>query len=87
MKIKEGFVLRRVGGHAMVVPVGAQTVDFRCMITLNETGAFLWEQLAQERTAEQLAAAMLEEYDVTAEVAAQDVARFVDQLRDAELLA
>ena len=35
MKIKEGFLLRQVGGNNVVVPVGAQAVDFRCIITLN----------------------------------------------------
>lgn len=87
MKLKDGFVLRRVGGHSIVVPVGAQTVDFNCMITLNETGAFLWQQLLQERTAEQLTAALLEEYDVEPALAEADVARFIEKLQHAELLA
>lgn len=86
MKLKEGFVLRRIGGHAMVVPVGSQTVDFRCMITLNDTGAFLWKQLETDCTVEQLTKAIQSEYEVTAEVAVQDVARFIDQLRQADLL-
>ena len=86
MKLKEGFILRTVGTNHLVVPVGARTVDFRCLITLNETGAFLWQQLQQERTAEQLTAALLEEYDVADEQAASDVAAFVDKLKEAELL-
>ncbi len=86
MKIKEGFVLRQVGEDHIVVPVGAQTVDFRCIITLNETGAFLWQQLQQENTTVGVAAALLAEYDVPAEKAAADVERFVDNLRQKGLL-
>ncbi len=86
MRIKDGFVLRTVGGNHMVVPVGVQTVDFRCIITLNETGATLWKRLQQEQDEEQLVTALLEEYDVSAEVAAADVARFVESLRQANLL-
>lgn len=86
MKLKDGFVLRQVGGHFIVVPVGAQTVDFNCMITLNETGAFLWQQLQDERTAQELTAALLEEYEVAPATAEADVARFVDKLQQAELL-
>jgi hypothetical protein len=86
MKLKDGFILRQVGGHSLVVPVGSKVVDFNCMITLNDAGAFLWQQLQEERTAEQLTAALLEEYDVTAEVAAADVAAFVEKLQQAELL-
>lgn len=86
MKLKDGFVLRTVGTNHLVVPVGAQTVDFRCLITLNETGAFLWQQLQQERQAEELTAALLEEYEVSAEQAAADVAAFVAKLQEAGLL-
>lgn len=86
MKLKDGFILRQVGGHSLVVPVGSKVVDFNCMITLNDAGAFLWQQLQEERTAEQLTAALLEEYDVTAEVAAADVAAFIEKLQQSELL-
>ena len=87
MKIKDGFILRTVGGNHIVVPVGAQTVDFRGIITLNETGVVLWNALQEDCTEEQLTQALLAEYEVTAEVAAADVARFVESLREAELLA
>ncbi len=87
MKLKNGFILRQVGGHSIVVPVGAQTVDFDCMITLNDTGRFLWQQLQSECTEEMLTAALLAEYDVEPTVAAADVAGFIEKLRQAELLA
>ena len=43
MKIKNGFVVRKVGGESVVVPVGEMSKEFHGMINLNETGAFLWE--------------------------------------------
>ena len=86
MRVKEGFILRAMGDNHLVVPVGALTVDFRCIITLNDTGAFLWQQLQQERSEEELVRLMLDEYDVTAERAAEDVAAFIEQLRKADLL-
>lgn len=86
MKIKEGFLLRRVGENHIVVPVGSQSVDFRCIITLNETGAFLWEQLQKESSVEDLVQAMLKEYDVPADVAARDVEVYIAALREKGLL-
>ena len=86
MKLKDGFLLRQVGDSHVVVPLGARTVDFRCILTLNETGAFLWERLGEERTAEQLTAALLEEYAVEPAVAAADVDAFVSALREKGLL-
>lgn len=88
MKLKEGFVLRQVAGSYVVVAVGLQTLDFKGMIRLNETGAFLWKQLADnECTEDSLTAAMTTEYDVDHETAAADVRIFVQSLREADLLA
>ena len=86
MKIKEGFLLRRVGDNHIVVPVGSQSVDFRCIITLNETGAFLWEQLQKSVSAEDLVQALLGEYDVPAEVAVRDVETYLAALTEKGLL-
>lgn len=86
MKIKEGFLLRQVGDNNVVVPVGAQTVDFRCILTLNEVGAFLWEKMAVECTVTDLVEALLAEYDVTADIATVDVERYVASLREKNLL-
>ncbi len=87
MKIKDGFALRQVGGNHIVVPIGAQTLDFRCIITLNETGAFLWQQLQQECSVDDLVTALLAEYEVTETVARADVDKFIANLKEAELLA
>ena len=86
MKIKEGFLVRLVGDNHVVVPVGAQAVDFRCIITLNEVGAFLWEKMVSDTTVAALVEALLAEYDVTADVATADVERFVVALREKNLL-
>lgn len=86
MKIKEGFLLRQVGDNHVVVPLGAQTVDFRCIITLNAVGAFLWEKMTTDFTVADMVTALLAEYDVTADVATADVERFVAALREKDLL-
>ena len=46
MKIKSDFLLKKVADSYVVVPVGKATVSFNGMITLNETGAFLWETVS-----------------------------------------
>ncbi len=86
MKIKDGFLLRTIGDTHVVVPVGQASVDLRGMITLNATGAFLWEALQSEQTEQSLTAQLLEAYDVDDTRAAEDVARFVQLLRQHELL-
>lgn len=86
IKIKEGFLLRKVAGDHVVVPAGEAGKVFHGMIRLNDTGAFLWEQCRKETTKEQVLQAMAEKYEVDESVAADDLDRFLQQLRNAEIL-
>lgn len=86
MKVKEDFLLREVAGCYVVVPVGKATVDFNGMLNLNDTGAFLWERLQQETTKEELLKAMLDEYEVTEDIAKKDIDNFITKLKDGNLL-
>ncbi len=81
MKIKKGFILRVVGGQNVVVPIGARSKDFRGMINLNETGAFLWKFFSSEHTPEEAVAALGKEYDAPASQIETDVARFIEILQ------
>lgn len=81
MKIKEGFLLRQVAGQNVVLPSGSE-LDLNMMITLNGTGAFLWERLQSETDEKALVAALLAEYDVDKETAETCVAAFVKKLGD-----
>lgn len=80
MKRNPDFLMREVADTVVVVPVGAATAKFPGMITLNGTGAFLWQQLEQEQTLDSLTAAMVENYEVSEDVARADVRSFLDRL-------
>ena len=80
MKQNPEFLLREVVDSVVLVPVGEATKRFPGMITLNATGKFLWELLAEEQTKESLTAALLDRYDVTEETAAADVELYIGKL-------
>lgn len=86
MKIKEGFIVRNVAGSNIVVPIGEQTVDFNGIITLNETGAFLWQFLEKGADENALVSELLKEYDVDINTAKKDVDIFVSKLKGAGML-
>ncbi len=71
----------------MVVPLGSKDADFKAVITLNDTGAFLWSNLENDCTEEALVEALLKEYDVDRKTAATDVKDFVAMRSEANLLA
>lgn len=86
MKIKPGYKLLSVAGGYTVVPLEVQNADFRAMITLNKTGAYLWELLQEECVKEVLISKMMERYDVGEEVAGNDVEQFLYTLKQKGLL-
>jgi len=81
MKLKDGFILRTVAGQTVVLPTGDE-LDLNMMITLNDTGKFLWELLQTETDEAALTAELLKEYDVDEATAAKAVAGFVAKLSE-----
>jgi len=86
IKIKKGFMLREVSGSFVVVPVGVASKGFKGLITLNQTGAFLWKELLNGKTLDELKAALLNEYDVNEEIATKDCENFIKKLVDGGLV-
>ena len=86
MKLKDGFLMRQVAGQTVVLPTG-NLVDLDMMITLNDTGKFLWEALNNETTEDALVEALLAEYDVDQERARSSVEAFVARLKELNFLA
>ena len=81
MKIKNGFVLRQVCGENVIVGEGLEAIDFGKLLSLNETATWLWEQAEEmgDFTIDSLVAKLLEEYDVTVDVARNDVSNIVNE--------
>lgn len=87
MKIKSGFLLREIAGSYVVVTVGSRAAEFNSMITMNDTAAFLWKQLEQGATEDELVAALLAHYDGVDEAAARkDVESILARLRQVNCL-
>ena len=81
MKIKNGFILRDVGGKTFVVAVGELSKTFNGMITLNQTGKFIWEQLQKDVTEDEIVNKILSTYEgAEREVVEKDVSNFIANL-------
>ena len=86
MKIEKEYILREIAGDYIIVPVRAAALEFNGMITVNETGAFLWEKLREGTTKEELLHAMLEEYEVSEKEAEADIQEFLQMLQENKIL-
>lgn len=86
MQIKKEIVTRKVAGEYLLIPVGRATVDLDGMLTLNESGAFLWEKLPEVENETALIDCVCKEYQVERATAEADVAEFLAQLRKLEII-
>ena len=87
MKIKTGYVLREVLDAYLVMGVGSGTYVPNQIMSLNETGAFLWRMLEDGTEKDELVRSMLSEYEVDSETAERDVDAFIAQLQEKALIA
>lgn len=88
MKKKPGFVMRSVCGERFLIAEGLQNIDFSKLIALNESSVYLWNSINEgdEFTADTLADLLLEEYEVTREVALNDAQALINQMLEAGII-
>ena len=82
MRIKKDFVLREVCGENVIMCEGLKAIDFRKILALNESAAWIWKeaQAQGDFTVESLTSRLCEEYHVTAEEARSSVKGFLEEL-------
>ena len=74
------IVTRKTGNEYVLVPIANNIADMDSVYTLNDTGAFLWEQIDGKRNVKNLIDALISEYDVDYETAESDVFSFIEEM-------
>jgi hypothetical protein len=73
-------VTRKTGNEYVLVPIANNIADMNSVYTLNETGAFIWEQIDGKKTVEEIIAALTAEYDIDNKIAEADVLLFIENM-------
>jgi hypothetical protein len=73
-------VTRKTGNEYVLVPITNNIADMHSVYTLNETGAFIWEQINGKRRVEEIIAALTTEYEIDNKSAEADVLSFIDNM-------
>ncbi|MBR3494223.1 MAG: PqqD family protein [Clostridia bacterium] len=87
MKIKPGYMLRKVVDIHVIIGIGDENYAPNQIMSLNETGAFLWRILEDGAERDQLVERLVSEYDVDTHTAEADVDAFLSSLREKALIA
>jgi hypothetical protein len=76
----DSIVSRRIEGEVILVPVRQNVADLESIYTLSEVAAHIWEQIDGRRTASEILASIVGEFEVTEEEAEKDLREFLEQL-------
>ncbi len=76
------FIFRKVVDEAILVPLKQNVADMDAIFSLNEVGAFVWDQLVDAKTLTDLKAAVFSEFDEKPETIEKDLASFLGSLEE-----
>ena len=80
MKIKDNLSVRKIGNEYMIVSDSDAGLDYTRVISLNETAAYLVEEVGKrEFTKDEWIELLMNKYDVEREVAEADVQLLIDK--------
>ena len=86
MKVNNQFILRTIAGDNILIPVGETALSVKGLIALSESGVLIYKKLKDGCTRDDLVTALTSEYEVSADVATQDVDAFLNQMRELKML-
>ena len=86
MKIRSGYILRQVMDVYVVMGIGSEAYVPNQIMSVNETGAFLWGLLEKGAEKQELIDSLTKEYGIDAETAAKDTEAFLNRLREKALI-
>ncbi len=86
MTVNKDFVVRTVAGETMLIPVGKNVLKYNGIFTLSESGAMIYGLLCEDKTEEEIIAALAESFDEPEATLKSDYDEFISQLKEAEII-
>ena len=75
------IVTKKTGNEYILVPVTDNIADMDSVYTLNETGAFIWEQIDGKKNIENIIESITGEFSIDESDARTDLIEFIDKLK------
>ena len=86
MKLKSEFVLRKFSDKFIAVSVNDSADDNNVLISMNSSGAFVFELLQNEITYDEVINRLTDKYDIDISTANADFDEFLENVRKAGML-
>lgn len=82
MKIKDGFIKRKIGSKYLVVTTGELSKQNNIMIELNDTSSDIWDGVANGYNENDIANSLVDKYEIPFDKALNDVKNIIDQMKN-----
>lgn len=79
-KLKSKFVTKQVGDDLVLVPLSGNVSKMNELFTMNETARYIWENMTEKTSIEELADKMILEFDVEKNRAIKDIEIFMEKI-------
>lgn len=86
MKLKSEFVLRKFSDKFIAVSVNDSADDNNVLISMNSSGAFVFELLQNKITYDEVINRLTDKYDIDISTAKADFDEFLENVRKAGML-
>lgn len=80
MKIKEGFITRKIGDTYYAVSFDSSSAVGNGMIKLSDSAYFIWQMLERGASEEEILSSMKENFQADEEVLRRDISAFTAKL-------
>lgn len=86
MKIKDGYILKKVAGENIVIATGEARLSFNGIITFNEVGAEVFARLDGTHSLSQIVDEIASLYNAPGEVIEADINKLIEKMKNHGLL-
>jgi hypothetical protein len=87
MKIKENIKIRKIGNEKILIVNDGQKIDYTCVVSLNDSAAFLLETTGKDDfSTEKWAEWLVAEYGIDLDIALNDASALVNKLHEAGII-
>ncbi len=91
MRLQEGYLLKEIAGEYVLFPFGQNVVDYKSIMSVNETGKFIINKLQNDISYDELLQCMVSEYEAEeneeVQILRADMEAFLQMLKALGLLA
>lgn len=81
MPISKNYIMKRIGDEYMIIPLSGSSYNMTKTFNINQTAAFIYMKLENDKTVDEIAHDLTLEYEVSVEEAKNDVLEFVEILK------